>query len=214
MIQHLATEQVTFLLKQPDMQTPSGRRDVTLLSLLYDTGARVQEICDLRVRDVRLEHPALVTLTGKGRKTRHVPLLTNTANLLKAYMLENNMFQNGKQDMPLFHNQRRNALTRRGISHILKKYTVNQQNADTPPKTVTPHMLRHSKAMHLLKAGVNIVYIRDILGHASIQTTEMYARVDMETKRKVLENAYPSITPENLPEWNKDKNLLDFLKNL
>ena len=212
-IQHLSPEQTALLLKQPNLHTGSGRRDVTLLSVLYDTGARVQEICDLRVRDVRLEHPALLTLTGKGRKSRHVPLLSNTANLLRAYMQEKGMFQNGKQDMPLFHNQRRAALNRGGINHILQKYMANLQGVDIPRK-VTPHVLRHSKAMHLLKACVNLVYIRDILGHASIQTTEMYARVDMETKRKVLENAYSNITPENLPDWNRDENLLDFLKNL
>jgi site-specific recombinase XerD len=103
-IQHLTTEQTALLLKQPDMKTKNGRRDVTLLSVLYDTGARVQEICDLRVRDVRLEHPALVTLTGKGNKARRVPLVGNTVNLLKTYMQEKGMLQNGKQDMPLFFN--------------------------------------------------------------------------------------------------------------
>jgi len=181
--------------------------------VLYDTGARVQEVCDLRVRDVRLEHPALVVLTGKGQKARHVPLLGNTVNLLRTYMQENGMLQNGKSDMPLFHNQRRNALTRGGITHILKKYMLAIQDKGVTGK-VTPHVLRHSKAMHLLKAGVNIVYIRDILGHVSIKTTEMYARVDMESKRKILESVYSDITPEKLPDWNKDENLLNFLENL
>ena len=212
-IQHLTDKQTALLLKQPNLQTKNGRRDVTLMSVLYDTGARVQEVCDLRVRDVRLEHPALVTLTGKGRKSRHVPLLGNTVNLVRTYMQENGMLQNGKQDMPLFYNQRRSALTRGGITHILQKYMVALKGKDMPEK-LTPHVLRHSKAMHLLKAGVNIIYIRDILGHASIQTTEMYARVDMETKRKVLESAYSNITPEDLPDWNKDENLLGFLENL
>ena len=85
--------------------------------------------------------------------------------------------------------------------------------ADMPAKA-TPHILRHSKATHLLQAGIDIVLIRDILGHVSVQTTEMYARVDMETKRKILENAYPDITPKELPDWNNDENLLDFLEKL
>ena len=212
-IQYLTPEQTSLLLKQPNLQTKNGRRDVTLLSVLYDTGAGVQEICDLRVRDVRLEHPALVTLTGKGRKSRHVPLLGNTVNLLKTYMQENSMLQNGKQDMPLFYNQRHTALTRGGITHILKKYITKIQDTDMPKK-LSPHMLRHSKAEHLLKAGVTLVLIRDLLGHVSIKTTEMYARIDMETKRKDLERVYSDITPENLPDWNRDKNLLDFLENL
>ena len=155
-ILHLSTNQTTTLLKKPNPKTKNGRRDITLLSILYDTGARVQEVCDLRVRDVRLEHPALVTITGKGKKTRCVPLLGNTVNLLKAYMQENGMFQNGKQDMPLFFNQRHAALTRGGVTYILQKYTAKLKDNGIPHKT-TPHTLRHSKAVHLLKAGVNLI---------------------------------------------------------
>ena len=81
-------------------------------------------------------------------------------------------------------------------------------------KAVTPHVLRHSKAMHLYQSGINLVYIRDILGHTDISTTDIYARADIESKRKALENAYPEITPNNLPEWNRDSNLLEFLNNL
>jgi site-specific recombinase XerD len=214
-IRHLTPEQIRVLLEQPDLQTKNGRRDVTLLGVLYDTGARVQEICDLRVRDVRMEHPALVTLTGKGCKSRHVPLLGNTVNLLRAYMQQNGLLQNGKQDMPVFYNQLHAALTRGGISHILQKY-VDMALLQCPdmPEKVTPHMLRHSKAVHLLQVGLPIVHIRDLLGHVSIQTTSIYARVDMETKRKALESAYPDITPETLPDWNQDENLLDFLEKL
>lgn len=212
-IQHLTTDQTKRLLEQPDVQKRGGRRDMVLLSVLYDTGARVQEICDLRVRDVRLESPALITLTGKGCKTRQVPLLGNTVNLLQNYMEEHGLHRNGKQDMPLFYNQRYAALTRGGITHILQKYTDKIKCPDIPSK-ITPHILRHSKAVHLLQAGINIILIRDILGHVSVQTTEMYARVDMETKRKVLENSYSNMTPGDMPDWNQDENLLDFLENL
>jgi site-specific recombinase XerD len=215
LIRYLTPEQTGVLLKQPDKQTKNGRRDMVLLSVLYDTGARVQEICDLRVRDVRLERPALVTLTGKGCKSRYVPLQRNTVNLLQKYMQEHALLSNGKQDMPLFHNRRYAALTRGGISHILQKY-IDKASLKCPdmPQKATPHMLRHSKATHLLQAGINIVLIRDILGHVSIQTTERYVRVDMETKRKVLENAYPDIIQHDMPDWNSDENLLDFLENL
>jgi site-specific recombinase XerD len=212
-IQHLTPEQTSLLLGQPDARTKRGRRNMVLLSVLYDTGARVQEICDLRVRDVRLEPPPLIILTGKGCKSRYVPLLGNTVCLLRKYMEEHRLLKNGKQDMPLFYNQRQAALTRGGITHILKKYTDKIECSDALPK-ITPHVLRHSKSMHLLQAGVNLIYIRDILGHVSVKTTEMYARVDMETKRKVLENAYAHITPEDIPDWNHDENLLNFLENL
>lgn len=133
---HLTVEQTRQLLEQPDIQKKNGRRDMVLMSVLYDTGARVQEICDLRVRDVRLESPALVILTGKGCKSRQVPLLGNTVNLLQNYMEEFGLCRNGKQDMPLFHNQRYTALTRGGITHILQKYAMRIKDM---PKNYTTH---------------------------------------------------------------------------
>jgi site-specific recombinase XerD len=214
-VKHLTPEQTKDLLATPDSSNRSGRRDLTLLSVLYDTGARVQELCDLRVRDIRLEHPAIVTLTGKGRKTRHVPILGNTVELLRSYMQENSLFQNGKLDAPLFVNQRHSKLSRGGVSHILQKYAVVAfpQHSDWREK-LTPHVMRHSKAMHLYQAGVNLVYIRDILGHVDLSTTDIYARSDTESKRKALESAFPDITPDVLPDWNRDENLLGFLNSL
>lgn len=215
-VQHLTPEQMRDLLALPTFATNSNRRDTTLLSVLYDTGARVQELCDLRVRDLRLDHPSIVELTGKGRKTRHVPLVSNTIKLLRSYMEENHLNQNGSLDVPLFFNQRGSKLTRGGVSHILSKY-AKKLSLKYPniPEKLTPHILRHSKAMHLYQSGVNLVYIRDILGHVDISTTDIYARADTESKRKALENVYPDITPTNeLPNWNNDLNLLDYLNNL
>jgi site-specific recombinase XerD len=214
-IQHLTPEQTKDLLAAPNPDSRMGRRDRTLLSVLYDTGARVQELCDLRVRDVRFEHPAIITLTGKGRKARHVPILGNTVELLRSYMREYNLLANGKLDPPLFYNQRHTKLTRGGVSHILKKYadTVSVERFDMPEK-ITPHVIRHSKAMHLYQSGVNLVYIRDILGHVDISTTDIYARADTESKRKALEMAFPDITPDVLPDWNRDADLLSFLNRL
>lgn len=214
-VQHLTPEQTRDLLASPDPSTLSGRRDMTLLSVLYDSGARVQELCDLHVRDVRLDRPAIITLTGKGRKTRHVPIVGNTIELLRSYLRENKLLGNEKLDSPLFLNQRHAKLSRGGISHILHKYsvTVSKRRGYTL-KTITPHVLRHSKAMHLYQSGVNLVYIRDILGHTDIATTDIYARSDIESKRKALEAAYPDITPGGLPDWNRDENLLSFLNGL
>lgn len=214
-IQHLTPEQTKDLLAAPNPNSRVGRRDRTLLSVLYDTGARVQELCDLRVRDVRLDPPAIITLTGKGHKIRYVPLLGNTVGLLHLYMQEYHLAGNGKLDAPLFCNQRRTKLTRGGVSHILKKYAdiVSMERLDMPDK-ITPHVIRHSKAMHLYQSGVSLVYIRDILGHVDISTTDIYARADTESKRKALENTFPGITPEVLPDWNRDTNLLGFLNSL
>lgn len=216
-VSHLTPEQTKELLSLPNDGTKKGRRNMTLLSVLYDTGARVQELCDLRVRNLRIEAPAIITLTGKGRKTRHVPILTNTESLLQAYLTENNLLHNSKQDAPLFVNQHQEKLTRGGVNYILQKYVkmLSEKRKDLPRK-ITPHTLRHTKAMHLYQSGVSLIYIRDILGHADISTTDIYARSDTESKRKVLENAYPDITPNGCSEleWNSDQDLLDFLNNL
>lgn len=187
-INHLTPEQTRELLLAPDSTKLRGRRDMVLLSVLYDTGARVQELCDLRIRDIRLDAPAVVSLTGKGSKTRHVPILGNTVELLNSYLTENNLLQNGKQVSPLFYNQHFTKLTRGGVSHILQKYAEVLSLKYPELMKITPHVLRHSKAMHLYQAGVNLVYIRDILGHVDISTTDIYARSDIESKRKALEN--------------------------
>lgn len=214
-VAHLSPEQMKALLAAPDSSTHRGRRDMTLLSVLYDTGARVQELCDLCVKDIRLEHPAIITLTGKGRKIRHVPILGTTVELLRIYLKENKIFLNGNPDAPLFFNQRYSKLTRGGVSHILQKYAESvSEKYPNMPKIITPHMIRHSKAMHLYQAGVNLIYIRDILGHADISTTDIYARADTESKRKELERAFPDITPNAPSSWNHDENLLEFLNSL
>lgn len=215
-IRHLTPEQTRDLLAAPGFSTCAARRDTTLLSVLYDTAARVQELCDLRVRDIRTEQPAIVCLTGKGRKTRNVPIVANTVKLLRSYMEENNLFKNGSQDIPLFVNQRHDKLTRGGVNHILSKYAarVAEDQPDYPSKP-TPHCLRHSKAMHMYQAGVNLIYIRDFLGHVDISTTDLYARADVESKRKLLEDVCPDLTPsDELYDWNRDQNLLDYLNNL
>jgi integrase/recombinase XerD len=213
-ITHLTTEQTRRLLAAPDRSTRQGRRDATLLATLYDTGARVQELAGLAVRDIRLQRPAMASLTGKGRKTRHVPLDGNTTTLLAAYLEEHRLDGSGHDDHPVFYGQHRARLSRGGIAWIISKY---QAQADDPPlagASISPHVLRHSKAMHLYEAGVPLPYIRDILGHVDLSTTEIYARASTEAKRKALEAAYQGIVTSDLPEWNQDPGLLDWLASL
>ena len=201
------------LLSQPDRHTRNGRRDLTLLSLLYDSGARVQELADLNVASVRLDAPAQITLLGKGDKSRVVPLMKNTSELLQGYISENNLDLPHKLRHPLFTNQRQERLTRAGICYILKKYAIQaskSRQSFPEPKSITPHVLRHSKAMHLLEAGVNIIYIRDILGHVDVSTTEVYARANMAMKRAALEKV-SHIASCELPSWATDSSLLDWL---
>jgi len=213
-ISHLTVGQARHLLAQPDRSTRQGRRDATLLATLYDTGARVQELADLAVRDIRLERPAMAALTGKGRKTRHVPLMDNTAALLAAYLAEHHFDKPGHDDRPVFFNQHGTKLTRGGIAWIIRKYQAQIHDPPVAGAGISPHILRHSKAMHLYEAGVPLPYIRDILGHVDLSTTEIYARASTEAKRKALEAAYPGIVTGDLPEWNQDPGLLGWLTSL
>ncbi|MFZ2955450.1 MAG: site-specific integrase [Candidatus Ozemobacteraceae bacterium] len=215
MVEGLSAEAMKILLEQPDRNHPRGRRDLTLMSLLYDTGARVQELIDITVGDVFLSTPAVIVLAGKGRKTRRVPLMKNTTILLQNYLVENQLTCQHKGKYPLFTNRQHQALTREGVAYIITKYAkIARTRTSIIPPIVKPHMFRHGKAMHLLQAGVNLVYIRDFLGHSDLKTTEVYARADSETKRRVIEKAYPDLVDSNLPDWTKDQTLLSWLSGL
>lgn len=213
-LEYLSLDDVENILKQPDISTKYGRRDLLLLSLMYDSGVRVQEICDLRVRDVRLQKPSTITLTGKGDKTRSVPIMASTADILVAYFTENNFSLTEKADQPLFSNHRHEKLTKAGVTYILKKYS-NTARITNPnlPFRISPHTLRHSKAMHMLQGGINLVYIRDFLGHDHVETTEIYAKADTDMKRKAIEEARIQIESPR-PTWTNDKNLMSMLTGL
>ncbi|MBI2266888.1 MAG: tyrosine-type recombinase/integrase [Armatimonadetes bacterium] len=209
-------EALEAILNQPDRKTSAGRRDLLLLTVLYDSGARVQELTDLLVRDIRLTQPATITLRGKGRKVRHVTLMSRTAILLKNYLEERRLTAADRSDYPLFFNSRRQKLTRAGVSYIIDKYVkaVKEQNTILLPDKVSPHVFRHTKAMHLLQANVNLVYIRDFLGHASVTTSEIYARADARMKRLALEQAYSLAVINDVPAWQDDQDLLSWLQKV
>jgi integrase/recombinase XerD len=213
-VAHLTVQQTRQLLALPDRSTRRGRRDATLLATLYDTAARVQELADLTVRDIRLDHPAMAALTGKSRKTRHVPLDTNTAALLTAYLTERQLDSPGHDDHPLFFNQHRSKLSRGGIAWILRKYQARATDPALANARLSPHILRHSRAMHLYDGGVPLPYIRDILGHVDLSTTEIYARASTEAKRKALEAVYADVITADLAEWNQNPELLSWLASL
>lgn len=214
-VEHLSPEGMKILLEQPDRSTAKGRRDLALLATLYDSGARVQELIDLRARDVRTEIPGTLVLNGKGGKLRCVPLMPHTADILAAYIKENRLDEACRINSPLFFNARGDTLTRGGVGYILNKYAqlAHEQSALVPER-LHCHMTRHSKGCHLLAAGVNLVYIRDFLGHSNVKTTEVYARADMELKRKALESAYPDLIDSSLPDWNKNPGLIEWLNSL
>ena len=212
---HLSGDEVKALLAEPDPATRRGLRDTVLLSTLYDTAARVQEICDLNTCDVRAARPMLVTLHGKGSKTRRVPLMDPTARLIQDYLSRRAPHPGvGKDADPLFNGPQHTRLTRWGVTKILARHVQSLRGRDpgyAAGVTITPHVIRRTRAMHLLQAGVNLIYIRDLLGHADVSTTEIYARADAEAKRKAIEGAYQSLTPEPLPDWTADQDLLEWL---
>jgi len=212
-VTYLSLDAIRAILEGPDLTLKRGRRDLALLSIMYDTGARVQEIIDLTPAMIRLDSPCTVRLLGKGNKTRIVPLMDAQVRFLRDYMLENNLMLPHAAQHPVFTNNRKEKLTRAGITHILSKYVLlaQQHNKGIINGNVTPHVIRHSKAMHLLQAGVNLVYIRDILGHVSVKTTELYARTNSKKKREALESAYSEVKPENIPAWLTNNNLLEWL---
>lgn len=216
-VPYLTERQMELLLSQPAGKTWRSYRDKVMMSVLYDTGARVQELCDLRIKDVRLESPPTVTLTGKGNKSRQVPIMSGTKDLLCSY-LSHYRYNPGisKGDNPLFVNQRGTQLSRWGVSHVLNKYVQMAKDegmdVDFP---VTPHVFRHSKAVHMVHAGINLIYIRDFLGHVDCSTTEIYARIDTEIKRKAIEEACKDIAPvQEFSDWSEDDDLMLFLRNL
>lgn len=214
-IEHLTPEAIKLLLEQPDKHTLRGRRDLTLLSVLYDSGARVQELIDIRVCDIILQSPATIILTGKGNKVRRVPIMKNTISLLQNYLSENKLDKPWKNESPLFTNNQHRKLTKEGVTYILTKYVELARKISTIiPAKVKVHMLRHSKAMHLLEVGINLIYIRDFLGHVDLKTTEIYAKANVEMKRTAIENVYPDLINPDLPDWNKDGALLSWLSEI
>ncbi len=142
--------------------------------------------------------------------------MEKTKNLLENYMIENRLLENGNQVHPLFYNSKRHPFTRPGITYILKKYLKKAKEVHAEvlfPDSLHPHMIRHTKAVHLLESGVKLIYIRDLLGHVDITTTEIYSRVNSEVKRKALESAYMEVVTQDIPVWDEDTDLMSWLQD-
>jgi integrase/recombinase XerD len=213
---YLTTEGIKLLLAQPNTSTFKGRRDLTLLSVMYECAGRVQEIADLDPARINFGKPTILRITGKGNKTRLVPLSEQGTKSLRIYMQENGLLEAKATDYPLFGNGRGNKLTRMAITSIIKKYAASARKINPmliPPK-ISPHSLRHSKAMMLQQSGVNLICIRDFLGHESVTTTEVYARIDNKEKRAAIEKTSLSPQLKETPSWQRNKGLLNWLESL
>ena len=192
-VEYLEEEEVKAILTLPHNASATERRDHALFALMFNTGARVQEILDLTIGDIRLESPYQVRLRGKGGKTRSCPIWKRTANRL--HELIEQKPQPVDSDSPIFTNRRGAKLTRFGVRYLLNKRI--EACADKVPtlrdKRIHPHSLRHTTAIHLLKAGVDFATISQWLGHATLNTTMEYARADMDTKRQALSQVFPDV---------------------
>ena len=210
---YLSIDELKQIFQQPDQSTRQGIRDLAILTLLYDSGCRVQELIDLSWIDLRFDKPATVTLTGKGNKTRIVPLMPDTATIMSSYAQSKTIT---KRTENVFLNKSGNKLTRSGVEYIIGKYAKMAGDivSSINEKKISPHTYRHSKGMHLTQADVNIIYIRDLLGHSSVQVTERYARADSRSKREALEKASKNIIPESSYSKDEQQELLQFLKSI
>lgn len=213
---YLTIEGIKLILSLTDLKTRYGRRDFVLLSLLYDSGARVQELIDLTPPNIEFNDTATVKLCGKGNKTRIVPLSKQQANNLKKYMYDEGLMNRDKHCSPIFCNFHGEKLSRVAILNVVKKYAdmARKESPNLIPENLGCHSFRHSKAMHLLEADINLVYIRDFLGHVSTTTTEIYARASEKKKQEALSRVNPGVIKDGKTTWQKDKTLLGYLKDL
>jgi site-specific recombinase XerD len=209
---YLDAEEIAAILRQPNPSTAEGQRDHALLGFLYNTGARIQEALNVCPKAIRFQSPAQVELLGKGRKSRVCPLWPETVGLLRALLRR----QPRLDDQPIFVNCYGRPLTAAGVRFKLRQYV--QAAAQVAPslarKRVGPHTFRHSVGVQLVAAGVDVTVIRNWLGHARLDTTNLYARANLETKRKALDQVDPATKPSKPPRWKEDPDLLKWLDSL
>ncbi|HZK60821.1 MAG TPA: tyrosine-type recombinase/integrase [Anaerovoracaceae bacterium] len=214
---YLNIDGMKLLLQQPDTQKTKGFRDLALLSLMYESAARVQEIIDLTPASIFITNkPYRVILHGKGNKYRSIPLPDKQVILLRQYMNQSSLLNRENTQKPLFQNYQGQKMTRNGINNILVKYVkmANEKNPSLVHGHLSCHAIRHTKAMHLLESKVELMHIRDFLGHKSVLTTEIYARMNPKFAFEAVKNAYKNITAENIPAWKGNSELMVMLKNL
>jgi site-specific recombinase XerD len=212
---YLERDEVKAVLAAPQRSDPMGLRDLTLLTFLYNTGARVSEAVALDTADVRLETPAQVCISGKGRKQRWCPLWAETAELLRAFVQQRR--PNDQSQQPLFVNARGHRLSRHGVNVIIQRHilTATKTQPSLKRKRVGPHTFRHTAAMHLLQAGVELNVIRAWLGHVSITTTSQYIEIDMKMKHEALQRCQPPLSgPAPTSAWRLRKDIVQWLHDL
>lgn len=210
LVGYLTRDEVDALLAVPDRKTSMGRRDHALLLTLYNSGARVSEITGLQRQQVNFGKSAFLQLKGKGRKERVIPLWPHTRRVLRAWFEELGDTEHGIA----FPSSRGHSLSRDGVDYILQA-AVRGAAAQCPSLTtrkITPHVIRHATAMHLLQAGVDMASIALWLGHESLETTHIYVQTDLMVKEQALAKLNP--VKGTMTRFKADDPLLAFLSSL
>lgn len=212
-ISFLKEEGIKLLVSQIDTSSLNGYRDYVMIMLFCTTGIRVSELINIRLNDLSLDKPATVLIHGKGQKSRYVPLMAATVKHIDRYIRMTKMNGEKMLDRYLFTNHSGEKLTRQGINYIIRKYAGKARaiNPELIPDDLSPHKLRHTAAMELLNSGVDLIYIRDLLGHESVTTTEVYAKTDSKLKRKAIEVASKELVPSEEAEWDDNEDLRNWL---
>jgi site-specific recombinase XerD len=207
---HLEPKEIKLILSAIKTETILGQRDHALLSFLYNTGARIQEALDVCPRDIRFEPPPCVRLFGKGCKERICPLWPETVTLLKSLLRR----QSRPEDEPLFLNRYGRPLGASGLRQKLALYRARAGTAapSLAKKRITPHSFRHSAAVSLVSSGNDVTVIRSWLGHASLDTTNLYAQANLAAKREALERLEPPVS--RAPRWKRERGILEWLDSL
>jgi len=215
-ISFLKPEGIKLLLSQIDQSSRKGHRDYTMLSLIYTTGIRVSELIAIRACDVTLNSPKTLIIHGKGSKIRHVPIVNQIAPVLGKYLKDNRCLMTHKLDDYIFKSHTGEKFTRQGINYLISKYARKARNIDPNliPEDCSPHKIRHSTAMSLVEEGVDLIAIRDLLGHSSVQTTEVYAKMSAAKARSAIEAASKEIVPKEDALWETNYNIKEWLKGM
>lgn len=210
----MSTDAIKQILALIDSDSDEGLRHLALLSLMYDSACRVQEIIGLSVKDFHAGLCCRIYVYGKGNKYRSIPLLNETERIISKYIKRFHL----DPESPLFCNRKGERLTRQGIRYIIRKYSqmVNESSPGTIDGSVYPHRMRHSKASHLVDSGVNIYNVRDFLGHESVATTQIYLTTNPEVTRRAIESVAKKTVPESIDYFTKEERdeLLSFLDSL
>jgi integrase/recombinase XerD len=216
-VDYLEMDEITEIFNQINRDKPQGLRDYALLIFLYNAGARVDEAAQLRISWLTLTKPYRVSILGKGKRWRVCPLWTATGEAIRTFLAGKQIHGNEEH---VFLNRFGSPLSRHGIFDIVKKYAkkASTKMPRLTQKKISPHTLRHTTAMHMLQAGIDLNSIRSWLGHASIETTHHYAQINLEMKIRAMEKCEASflntVAGSQLPSWKANQDILSWLQSL